>query len=79
MSILTNAGYGLMGALEETTEIEEARANFDTNVFGTFSTIKAALPLLRAQRRGHLLAVSSVGGLVDLSYGEHLPGHEVCR
>jgi NAD(P)-dependent dehydrogenase (short-subunit alcohol dehydrogenase family) len=61
--ILTNAGYGLMGALEETM-IEEARANFDTNVFGTFSTIKAALPLLRAQRRGHLLAVSSVGGLV---------------
>ena len=60
---LTNAGYGLMGALEETT-IEEARANFDANVFGTFSTIKAALPLLRAQRRGHLLAVSSVGGLV---------------
>ncbi|HXZ17071.1 MAG TPA: SDR family NAD(P)-dependent oxidoreductase [Roseiarcus sp.] len=61
--ILTNAGYGLMGALEETT-IEEARANFDTNVFGTFSTIKSALPLLRAQRRGHILAVSSVGGLV---------------
>jgi NAD(P)-dependent dehydrogenase (short-subunit alcohol dehydrogenase family) len=61
--ILTNAGYGLMGALEETT-LEEARANFDTNVFGTFSTIKTALPLLRAQGRGHILAVSSVGGLV---------------
>jgi NAD(P)-dependent dehydrogenase (short-subunit alcohol dehydrogenase family) len=61
--VLTNAGYGLMGALEEAT-IEEARANFDTNVFGTFSTIKAALPLLRAQRHGHILAVSSVGGLV---------------
>jgi NAD(P)-dependent dehydrogenase (short-subunit alcohol dehydrogenase family) len=61
--ILTNADYGLMGALEETT-IEEARANFDTNVFGTFSTIKSALPLLRAQRCGHILAVSSVGGLV---------------
>src|SRR5579871_6466382 len=61
--ILANAGYGLMGALEETT-IEEARENFNTNVFGAFSTIKSALPLLRAQGRGHILAVSSVGGLV---------------
>lgn len=61
--VLTNAGYGLTGAFEETT-LEEARANFDTNVIGTFSTIKAALPLLRAQWSGHILAVSSVGGLV---------------
>jgi len=61
--VLTNAGYGLMGALEETT-LGEARANFETNVMGTFSTIKAALPLLRQQRSGHILAVSSVGGLV---------------
>ena len=61
--VLTNAGYGLMGAFEETT-LEEARANFETNVMGTFSTIKAALPLLREQGRGHILAVSSVGGLV---------------
>jgi NAD(P)-dependent dehydrogenase (short-subunit alcohol dehydrogenase family) len=61
--VLTNAGYGLTGAFEETT-LEEARANFDTNVFGTFSTIKGALPLLRAQHGGHILAVSSVGGLM---------------
>src|SRR5579859_5016304 len=61
--VLANAGYGLTGALEETT-VEEARANFATNVIGTFSTIKAALPLLRAQQGGHVLVVSSVGGLV---------------
>lgn len=61
--VLTNAGYGLTGAFEETA-LDEVRANFDTNVIGTFSTIKAALPLLREQRRGHILAVSSVGGLV---------------
>lgn len=61
--VLTNAGYGLTGAFEETT-IEEARANFETNVIGTFSTIKAALPLLREQGHGHILSVSSVGGLV---------------
>jgi len=61
--VLANAGYGLVGAFEETT-IEEVRENFNTNVIGTFSTIKAALPLLRAQGNGHILAVSSVGGLV---------------
>jgi NAD(P)-dependent dehydrogenase (short-subunit alcohol dehydrogenase family) len=61
--VLTNAGYGLTGAFEETA-LDEVRANFDTNVIGTFSTIKAALPLLREQQRGHILAVSSVGGLV---------------
>jgi NAD(P)-dependent dehydrogenase (short-subunit alcohol dehydrogenase family) len=61
--VLANAGYGLTGALEETT-LDEARASFATNVLGTFSTIKAALPLLRTQQGGHILAVSSVGGLV---------------
>ena len=61
--VLTNAGYGLIGAFEETS-IAETRAIFDTNVIGTFSTIKAALPLLRKQGHGHILSVSSVGGLV---------------
>jgi NAD(P)-dependent dehydrogenase (short-subunit alcohol dehydrogenase family) len=61
--VLTNAGYGLTGAFEETT-VEEVRANFETNVIGTFSTIKAALPFLRQQGYGHILSVSSVGGLV---------------
>ena len=61
--IVTNAGYGLTGALEETT-VEEARANFETNVIGTFSTIKSVLPFLREQGYGHILSVSSIGGLV---------------
>jgi len=61
--VLSNAGYAATGALEECT-VEDLRANFETNVVGTFSVIKAALPLLRAQGRGHILAVSSVAGLV---------------
>jgi NAD(P)-dependent dehydrogenase (short-subunit alcohol dehydrogenase family) len=61
--IVSNAGYGLMGAIEETT-IEDIRANFETNVFGTLSLIQAALPLLRAQGSGHILPVSSLAGLV---------------
>ena len=61
--ILSNAGYGLMGAVEEVA-FDDMRANFETNVFGTVSVIQAALPLLRAQGRGHVLLVSSVAGLV---------------
>jgi NAD(P)-dependent dehydrogenase (short-subunit alcohol dehydrogenase family) len=58
--ILSNAGYGILGALEEVS-IEDVRTNFETNVFGTLSVIQAALPLLRAQGNGHILPVSSVG------------------
>jgi NAD(P)-dependent dehydrogenase (short-subunit alcohol dehydrogenase family) len=66
--VLSNAGYGLMGALEEAT-VDEARANFETNVIGTFSVVQAALPLMRKQKSGHILAVSSVGGLVTFPLG----------
>ncbi|TWB75190.1 NADP-dependent 3-hydroxy acid dehydrogenase YdfG [Nitrospirillum amazonense] len=62
--VLSNAGYGCMGAVEEMTA-EAARANFDTNVFGTLSVIQAAVPLLRAQGHGHILTVSSIGGVVS--------------
>src|SRR5260370_4153967 len=57
-----------MGAIEEVS-IQEARANFETNVFGTLSVIQAALPLLRAQGSGHILPVSSAGGIVAFPTG----------
>jgi NAD(P)-dependent dehydrogenase (short-subunit alcohol dehydrogenase family) len=66
--ILCNAGYGYMGALEEAVTAE-AQANFDTNVFGTLSVIQAALPLLRAQHSGHILTVSSIGGIIGFPTG----------
>ncbi len=66
--ILCNAGYGYMGALEEVVT-GEAQANFDTNVFGTLSVIQAALPLLRPQRSGHILTVSSIGGIIGFPTG----------
>jgi NAD(P)-dependent dehydrogenase (short-subunit alcohol dehydrogenase family) len=59
--VVNNAGFGLLGAVEEVDEAE-ARTVFDTNFFGTFCVIHAALPLLRAQSRGHILNVSSIGG-----------------
>jgi NAD(P)-dependent dehydrogenase (short-subunit alcohol dehydrogenase family) len=66
--ILCNAGYGYMGAIEEVVT-DGAQANFDTNVFGTLSVIQAALPLLRAQRSGHILTVSSMGGVIGFPTG----------
>jgi NAD(P)-dependent dehydrogenase (short-subunit alcohol dehydrogenase family) len=66
--VLSNAGYGYMGAIEE-LEPAQAKANFDTNVFGTLSVIQAALPILRAQASGHILTVSSIGGVIGFPTG----------
>lgn len=63
--LLNNAGYGQMGAVEEITEAQ-ARAQFETNVFGTLWLTQAVLPLMRAQGSGHIVNVSSILGLVGL-------------
>lgn len=59
--VVNNAGYGLVGAIEEVSD-EAARALFDVNVFGALNTLRATLPTLRAQRSGHVLNIGSVGG-----------------
>jgi NAD(P)-dependent dehydrogenase (short-subunit alcohol dehydrogenase family) len=63
--VLSNAGYGHQGAVEEITEAE-ARAQMDTNLFGTLWLAQAALPILRRQTSGHLIAVSSVLGVFTI-------------
>lgn len=60
--IVNNAGYGHFGMIEEVTE-EELRAQMEANFFGTFWVTQAALPFLREQRRGHIIQVSSIGGV----------------
>ncbi|MGY1723977.1 SDR family oxidoreductase [Blastococcus sp. SYSU DS0533] len=60
--VVNNAGYGQFGMVEEISEAE-ARAQFDTNVFGALFVTQAALPHLRAQGSGHILQVSSIGGI----------------
>ncbi|GAA0318999.1 SDR family NAD(P)-dependent oxidoreductase [Actinoallomurus spadix] len=60
--VVNNAGYGLFGMVEEVTE-EQARAQLDTNLFGALWVTQAALPVLRSQGSGHILQVSSLGGL----------------
>ncbi len=62
MSLVNNAGYGHFGTIEELTE-DEARAQIETNVFGALWVTQAALPRLREQGSGHILQVSSVGGV----------------
>jgi NAD(P)-dependent dehydrogenase (short-subunit alcohol dehydrogenase family) len=61
--VLNNAGYALVGAVEEADETD-VRAEFDTNFFGALRVIQAALPFLRRQRSGHIIGVSSVAGIV---------------
>jgi NAD(P)-dependent dehydrogenase (short-subunit alcohol dehydrogenase family) len=63
--VLNNAGYSLVGTAEEAS-VDEVRAMFDTNFFGTLRVIQAALPLLRQQGSGHILGVSSTLGLVTV-------------
>ncbi|MCV7431966.1 SDR family oxidoreductase [Mycolicibacterium bacteremicum] len=60
--VVNNAGYGQFGFIEELTEAE-ARDQIETNVFGALWVTQAALPFLRAQRSGHILQVSSIGGI----------------
>jgi NAD(P)-dependent dehydrogenase (short-subunit alcohol dehydrogenase family) len=59
---VNNAGYGQFGMVEEVSEAE-ARAQFETNVFGALWVTQAVLPVMRAQGSGHVLQVSSIGGI----------------
>ncbi len=60
--VVNNAGYGHFGFVEELTEAE-ARDQIETNVFGALWVTQAALPFLRAQGSGHIIQVSSIGGI----------------
>jgi NAD(P)-dependent dehydrogenase (short-subunit alcohol dehydrogenase family) len=60
--VVNNAGYGLFGTVEEVSEAQ-ARDQIETNVFGALWVTKAALPYLREQGSGHIIQVSSIGGV----------------
>jgi NAD(P)-dependent dehydrogenase (short-subunit alcohol dehydrogenase family) len=61
--VVNNAGRGLLGAVEEASDAA-VRAVYEVNVFGTLSVQRAVLPVLRRQRSGHIINLSSVGGLL---------------
>ena len=61
--LVNNAGYGYLSAIEE-GEDDEVRAMFETNVFGLANMTKAVLPGMRERGRGHIVNISSMGGLI---------------
>lgn len=67
--VVNNAGYGLLGAVEEPSE-EQIRQQFETNLFGVINVLRESLPILRRQKSGHIINVSSgLGFFAYPSYG----------
>ena len=60
--VVNNAGYGLFGAVEEITE-QQLRDQLEVNLFGVFHVTQAVLPILREQGSGHIIQISTVGGV----------------
>ncbi|MGH9280812.1 MAG: SDR family oxidoreductase [Acidimicrobiales bacterium] len=71
--VVNNAGYGVIGGVEQ-VDIDVARRSFDTNLWGTMALVQEALPVMRRQGGGHIVAVSScfVAGLPVLGMGYYL-------
>lgn len=62
--LVNNAGYGLLGAVEECSD-EQIRRNMETNFFGPLNVIRAVLPLFRAQKRGLIVNVSAAAAIAN--------------
>ena len=65
--VVNNAGFGIAGAVEDTS-IEEAKSQLETNFFGVLRVCRAALPVMRAQGEGLIVNVSSLGGVIALPF-----------
>ena len=66
--VVNNAGYGLMGSVEDSS-IDEIKAQFETNFFGAIRVIKEVIPIMRKQRSGTIVNVSSVAGRIGFPMG----------
>jgi NAD(P)-dependent dehydrogenase (short-subunit alcohol dehydrogenase family) len=63
--LINNAGYGHEGILEESS-LDDMRQQFEVNVFGAVAMIKAVLPAMRGRRAGHIVNITSMGGLITM-------------
>src|SRR5919197_211243 len=63
--VVNNAGYALVGALEQTS-MEEIKAQFETNFFGAVRVIQAVIPIMRKQRSGKIVNITSMGGRIAI-------------
>jgi NAD(P)-dependent dehydrogenase (short-subunit alcohol dehydrogenase family) len=63
--VVNNAGYALFGTIEEVSE-EQVRAQFEAGLFGALWVTQAALPIMREQKSGHIIQVSSIAGVIAL-------------
>jgi short-subunit dehydrogenase len=68
--LVNNAGMGLLGAAEESS-IAQVQSLFDVNVFGVMRVTNAVLPSMRQRRRGRIINISSILGLIPTPYGAH--------
>lgn len=66
-ALINNAGYGVLGTVEETT-LDEWKAQYETNVFGLVRVTQAVLPVMRAQRSGRIVHIGSIGGRLAAPY-----------
>jgi NAD(P)-dependent dehydrogenase (short-subunit alcohol dehydrogenase family) len=66
-AVVTSAGWGIAGAVEHTA-IDEAKAQFETNFWGTVRVVQAALPAMRNQGSGRLVLISSIGGALGIPF-----------
>ena len=64
-AVVNNAGYALIGALEE-TPMEEIKAQFETNFFGAVRVMQAVIPIMREQKSGKIVNITSIGGRVAI-------------
>jgi NAD(P)-dependent dehydrogenase (short-subunit alcohol dehydrogenase family) len=65
--VMNNAGFAIIGSLEDTT-IEEVKSQLETNFFGSLRVCRAVLPVMRRQSSGHIINISSIGGLISLPF-----------
>lgn len=65
--VVNNAGFGIAGAVEDTS-LAEARSQFETNFFGVMRVCRAVLPVMRQQRQGYIVNISSIGGIISIPF-----------